>query len=149
MLHLLERLNERVHTFYGHGVRLHGDALPPAETLRRGEGVCRDLAVLFVAACRQLGIAARFASGYQEKPASGARERRYLHAWPEVYLPDAGWTGYDPTHASPVGAQHVIVAGAPEPPATAPLEGSFRFLGDPPESTLETDLRIARRPSER
>ena len=37
----------------------------PAETtLRDQEGSCRDLSVLFCAACRAVGIAARFVSGY-------------------------------------------------------------------------------------
>lgn len=142
---LLERLNRRVHGFYRPGVRLEGAAQSPARTLSRGEGVCRDLAVLFLAACRYLGVAARFASGYQEKPASGSRERRYLHAWAEVYLPQAGWQGWDPTHPTRVEAGHVLVAAAADPSDTAPVEGSFRFTGEPPVGSLEADVRITRR----
>ena len=145
LLPLLEGLNARVHGFYRHAVRLDGPAQSPTQTLRRGEGVCRDLAVLFIAACRELGIAARFVSGYQETPASGSSDRRYLHAWAEVYLPRAGWQGYDPSRSSPVGDQHVVVAGAPEPSAAAPIEGSFRFAGTAPRSSLDTELRIEQR----
>jgi transglutaminase-like putative cysteine protease len=137
----LATLNARIHGFYHRGLRLAGPPRGPAETIRRGDGVCRDLAVLFVAACRQVGIAARFASGYQQ----GDRTRavRYLHAWPEVFSSDVGWVGYDPTHGCEVGDGHVRVAAAGIPEAATPVEGSYRFDGERLTSTLETDIRIS------
>lgn len=141
---LLVALNREVHAFYRHDVRLAGAARTPAETLRRREGVCRDLAVLFAAACRQLGLAARFVSGYQERPAGGEATHRYLHAWSEVYLPAMGWCGFDQTHASPVADAHVIVASAAEPAEAAPIEGSIGFRGEAPETQLAAELRIER-----
>jgi transglutaminase-like putative cysteine protease len=55
----------------------------PAETtLHNREGSCRDLAVLFCAACRAVGLAARFVSGY-ERDAS-LQENGDLHAWAEI-----------------------------------------------------------------
>lgn len=138
---LLERLNARIHGFYYRGVRLDGPARSPGETIAGHEGVCRDLTVLFMAACRYLGIAARFVSGYQQ--GDGSRTQRYLHAWPEVYLPGLGWRGYDPTHDGPVGDRHLAVAAAGLPADTTPVEGGYSFQGERLTSTLEADIRIS------
>ena len=142
-LAFLAALNEAIHGFYHRGVRLDGPPRSPAETLASGDGVCRDLTVLFMAACRQVGIAARFVSGYQQGLGSG--ELRYLHAWPEVYLPGRGWVGYDPTHATLVGGDHVAVAAAPTPAEVTPVEGGYSFQGATLTSTLTTEIRITTR----
>jgi transglutaminase-like putative cysteine protease len=142
LLPLLQRLNRKVHGYYAHDIRLQGMARSPEQTLRKGEGVCRDLAMLFIAACRELGIAARFVSGYQAEPASPRGGARYLHAWPEVYVPQYGWYGYDPTHACAVDERHVAVASAAGPAAVAPIEGSYGYTGSVPRSKLETLITI-------
>lgn len=139
----LAALNAAIHGFYHRGVRLAGEARRPSETLARGEGVCRDLTLLFMAVCRQVGIAARFVSGYQQ--GDGTRELRYLHAWPEVYLPGEGWVGYDPTHGDLAGGDHLAVAAAPSAQAVTPVEGGYSFVGSQVDSTLETEIRITTR----
>ncbi|MGE9296162.1 MAG: transglutaminase family protein, partial [Puniceicoccales bacterium] len=79
----------------------------PNQTLELRSGSCRDLAVMFIAACRQLGLAARFVSGYlYDPPRQGPHGDGHLfnraigsmHAWAEVFLPGAGWKGFDPTN---------------------------------------------------
>jgi len=139
----LASLNQAIHAFYHCGVRLEGAAQRPAETLARGEGVCRDLTLLFMAACRQAGLAARFVSGYQQ--GDGFRQQRFLHAWAEVCLPGAGWLGYDPTHNAIVGGEHVAIAAAANQAATMPLQGGYTFAGATLTSTLDTDIRITTR----
>lgn len=136
----LAALNESIHGFYHSGVRLEGPPRTPAETLARGEGVCRDLTVLFMAVCRQVGFAARFVSGYQQ--GDGTRALRYLHAWPEIFIPDSGWQGYDPTHATLVGRDHVVVAAAPTAAEVTPVVGGYNFQGPVITSTLVTEIRI-------
>lgn len=142
---LLLRLNRAIHGLYHRGVRIDGPARSPAQTLALGEGVCRDLTVLFMAASRQLGIPARFVSGYQQ--GDGYRAQRYLHAWPEVYLPGSGWLGFDPTQDGLVGADHIAIAAGPAAEAVSPVEGSYSFQGAVLDSSLETDIRITTRPS--
>ena len=139
-LQLLDALNRAVHAFYHHDVRLEGAAQRPAQTLAARSGVCRDLAVLFMAACRHIGLPARFVSGYQR--GDGRRKTRYLHAWPEVYLPADGWQGFDPTHGERVADTHVAIAAGPTPESVAPVVGSFRFSGEAPRSTLHSEVRI-------
>lgn len=106
-----------------------------AETMSAGSGACRDLAVVFNSLCRTVGLPARFVSGYVYSEQADASE---LHAWSEVYLPGAGWRGFDPSLGMAVAGRHVAVTAAKDPAAAAPTEGSFR--GTNTRSWLETQL---------
>ncbi len=92
-------------------------------TLRSREGSCRDLAVLFCDACRTMGIASRFVSGYELASASAAQP--YMHAWAEVYLPGIGWRGYDPARGLAVTNAHVAVAAGFDSHLAAPVSGWY------------------------
>ena len=142
-LAFLSELNELLHREFEREIRPTGPPLPPQVTLERGRGACRDLAVLFMTMCRLEGIAARFVSGYQAR-AETTHPRRYLHAWPEVYLPGGGWRGYDPSHGNAVAEAHVAVAAACNAADTAPIEGSFYGAGA--SSSLGYTLVINTRP---
>lgn len=120
------------------GVRLEGDPQPAAFTLRERTGACRDLSVLFIDACRAVGLAARFVSGYFGGPT--AADRRYLHAWAEVYLPGAGWRGFDPLQGLAVADRHVAVAASAHPRDAAPIDGSLR--NDGPPAALDAEVSI-------
>lgn len=135
----LDHLNATLNRTIGRHIRPEGAAQSAAETLALRRGACRDLAVLFMAACRSLGIAARFVSGYQAASAR-ADGRRFLHAWPEVFVPGLGWRGYDPTHGTQVSDGHVALCAAPHQAGTMPIEGSFCGAGV--TSTLDFELRI-------
>jgi transglutaminase-like putative cysteine protease len=90
-------------------------------------------------ACRSVGLAARFVSGYQQ----GAPDLEHdLHAWAEVYLPWAGWRGYDPTQGLAVADQHIALAASARPEQAAPIVGSFR--GAAATATLTASISIAR-----
>jgi len=123
-LPFLDALNRRLHRDWTHVLRPEGPPAPPLETLRNREGSCRDLSVLFCAACRQLGIAARFVSGYEKE--SAFQEHAYMHAWAEVYIPGGGWRGYDPSRGIAVSTSHVPVAAAVDAASAAPVTGSYR-----------------------
>jgi transglutaminase-like putative cysteine protease len=122
-INFLERLNQHLFTEFTQIHRHTGDPQSPTMTLQSHQGACRDLAVLFVDCCRAEGIAARFVSGYQKGDIQS--EQRHLHAWPEVYLPRAGWHGFDPTHGKRVRGTHVGVAAAAHPRDTMPVIGNF------------------------
>jgi transglutaminase-like putative cysteine protease len=115
-----------------------GEPWPPEQTFERQSGSCRDLAWFFVDACRSVGLASRFVSGYQE--GDEEQHRRELHAWGEVYIPGAGWRGFDPTHGMAVADRHVAVAAAVRPSGAAPIEGSFRGSGV--SATIEYELQL-------
>ena len=97
----------------------------PAETIKKGSGSCRDFATLMLEACRCWGLAARFVSGYMQCEATEAGGAS-THAWMEVYLPGAGWKGFDPTSGIMTGAQHVTVGVSRNPENVAPISGSFQ-----------------------
>ncbi len=96
---------------------------PPDETLKKGAGSCRDIAMLFMECTRYVGLASRFVSGYIFD--QGRVENSELHAWVEVYLPGAGWCGYDPTYGLMAGEKHVDICASAFPQLCAPLEGNF------------------------
>jgi transglutaminase-like putative cysteine protease len=108
-------------------VREEGEAKRADETFRSKEGSCRDLAVLFIDACRAQGIASRFVSGYHESTVH--QQKLYMHAWGEVYLPGGGWRGFDPTLGMAVTEAHIPVAAAVDPRDAAPVAGTFRGTG--------------------
>lgn len=139
-LAFLDRLNHTLFTEIRHDIRPEGAARPPEETLRLGHGACRDLTNLFLAACRSLGMPARFVSGYQAH-ADTPDGRRHLHAWPEAFVSGLGWRSYDPTHGLAVADGHVALAAAPDQAGTMPVEGGF--YGDGASSTLTYQVEIA------
>lgn len=138
-LAFLDRLTGHLYAECDHVHRQTGAPQTPAHTLQSGRGACRDLTVLFVDCCRAEGIAARFASGYQRGNLNS--ERRELHAWPEVYLPGAGWRGYDPTHGEAIADTHVTIAAAAHARDTMPVTGSFTTTSA--TSELDFTLEIA------
>jgi transglutaminase-like putative cysteine protease len=138
VLSFLWRLTERLQRHCEVIRRETGAPFSPAETLSRRSGACRDLAVLFVDVCRCMGLAARFVSGYQY---SGEEQiAADLHAWAEVYLPGAGWRGYDPTLGLAVADRHIALAGAWRADRAAPISGTFR--GTSATGAMTTSITI-------
>jgi len=138
-LDFLVTLNRHLYSEFAREIRHRGAPQNPELTLARRAGACRDLAVLFIALCRSQGIAARFVSGYQAH-AEVPRERRYLHAWVEVYIPGGGWCGYDPSHGTAVADGHVAVAASCHASGVMPVSGSF--YGNGVSSAMEFELSI-------
>jgi transglutaminase-like putative cysteine protease len=138
LLPFLDTLNRRIFQMCQVMNREEGAPLPPRVTLAERGGACRDLAVLFVDACRAFGFGARFVSGYQPGDLNG--ETQDLHAWAEVYVPGGGWRGYDPTHGLSVADRHVAVAAGMRPEGAAPITGTFRGTGV--SSRMQADVRI-------
>src|SRR3984885_867859 len=134
---LLERLSRDINQTLTYQAREYPGVQTAAETLARGAGSCRDFASLFMLAARCLGLAARFVSGYLNAPHTG---RRANHAWAEVYLPGAGWKGFDPTLAEMVGSKHIAVAVARRPDVVSPVAGTF--FG-PPGASLFVDVDVS------
>ncbi|HEX7623052.1 MAG TPA: transglutaminase family protein, partial [Anaeromyxobacteraceae bacterium] len=131
---LLVALNQAVHDRIRYVVREEAGLWTPEETLQHGRGSCRDQAVLLIALLRARGLAARFASGYliqltdegmiPDQPKGVGRDVVDLHAWAEVYLPGAGWVGFDPTSGLLTGEGHVPLACVARPALAAPIEGT-------------------------
>lgn len=133
----LSNLAEEIYSQLKYELREQGDPWTPEETMKRGTGSCRDFAILFVDICRSVGVAARFVSGYCI--GDTAANSHDMHAWAEVYLPGAGWRGFDPSRGLLVSDDYVAVAAGLRAQDAAPTFGSFRGKA---VSTMETQLSL-------
>ncbi len=133
---LCQRLAGHIHDTLLHQIREEPCVQIAEETLSCGTGSCRDFAFLFMVAARHLGFGARFVSGYLHAPLATA-DFGATHAWAEVYLPAAGWTGFDPMIGEIVGTNHIAVAVARLPETVPPIASSF--VG-PPGTRLDVGV---------
>ncbi len=119
-------LNRTICEEIAYETRLEEGIQTPEETLEKGQGSCRDSGWLLVQVLRQLGLAARFVSGYLIQLASekNKTDTADLHAWAEVFLPGAGWIGLDPTSALLAGEGHIPLACTPDATEAAPITGT-------------------------
>jgi transglutaminase-like putative cysteine protease len=116
---LMEMIQDRVKYTQRHV----GPAWPAGRTLRERVGSCRDLAMLMMECCRSVGLPARFVSGYHL--AEPTPEQYDLHAWTEIYLPGAGWRGFDPSAGGEITSRYIVLASSSKPDLTAAVQGTF------------------------
>jgi transglutaminase-like putative cysteine protease len=88
-----------------------------------GHGVCQDMAHVFIAGARTLGLPARYVSGHLFRR-DGASDQPAAHAWAEAYLDDLGWVGFDPANAICPDDAYVRVAVGLDYREAAPVSGA-------------------------
>jgi transglutaminase-like putative cysteine protease/predicted glutamine amidotransferase len=117
-------------------------ATTPFEVYANRRGVCQDFANLFICIARLLGVPARYTCGYvytgQNNP--NTRQSEASHAWVQVYLPEVGWKGFDPTNGILTQTDHVRVAVGRNYVDATPTSGTL-FVGGGGE-TLTVDVRV-------
>ncbi len=122
---LLERLCQGIHQTFRYARREEPGVQPPSQTLALGSGSCRDYAVLMMEAARHWGFGARFVTGYIQMTEG---QHGATHAWTEIYIPGAGWRGFDPTNNKLAGSEHVSIAVARDPDKAMPLSGAWQGM---------------------
>lgn len=93
-------------------------------------GVCQDFTHVLLGLCRSVGIPARYASGYlYNGPKDTLVGAQASHAWSEIYLPWAGWIGFDPTNNTLADERYVKIAVGRDYEDVAPVRGNYCGTG--------------------
>ena len=113
---------------------------PIDEALEARCGVCQDFAHIFIALARDVRIPARYVSGYLHHDAAchDRSDSDATHAWVEVFLPDLGWVGLDPTNNLVAGERHIRVAIGRDYADVPPTRGVFTGV-----SAVKSELAVA------
>jgi transglutaminase-like putative cysteine protease len=117
------------------------------DILTAGGGVCQDFAHLTIGLFRLAGIPARYVSGYlapNRRDPKAPPPELASHAWLEVLLPGTGWSGFDPTHRSPVTTHHIRVAVGADYGDVPPVSGHYKTAGGGQKMSFE--LRVEEAP---
>ncbi|MGA9432256.1 MAG: transglutaminase family protein [Xanthobacteraceae bacterium] len=126
----------------------------PVETLNRGWGSCRDLAVLLIEAARSLGFGARVVTGYLYRASADVGSPSGIgagttHAWADIYVPGSGWISYDPTNGTIGGQDLIRIAVTRDIDQAIPISGSFvgtpgSYLGMTVDVAVVSDSAVPR-----
>jgi len=93
-----------------------------AEALEQGSGVCQDHAHIFCAVCRELGVPARYVSGYLTH-GLGRDAHAASHAWAEALVDSLGWVGFDPTNRACPDESYIRIAVGLDYAEAGPVRG--------------------------
>lgn len=129
VVELIQGVNEEVHRRFTYATGSSYVSSTVDDLLKRGTGVCQDFAHLAIATLRDLGVPARYVSGYfyagSGEPEPDTPLRLESHAWIEALIPGYGWIAMDPTNACPADERHVTVAIGRDYTDVAPVRGTL------------------------
>lgn len=146
-LGLLRELNALIYSAFEYDPRSTHVRSPIDDALRNRSGVCQDFAHIFIALVRGLDIPCRYVSGYlfhRSGDAHLAGDRSAedgSHAWAEVFLPELGWIGFDPTNNILAQERHVRVALGRDYADVPPTRGTYKGVAR--KSTLRVGVHVA------
>jgi transglutaminase-like putative cysteine protease len=114
-------LMRSVHSFLKYEPRSTHVHTHVRDVITQRRGVCQDYAHLMIGLCRSIKIPARYVSGYLATENASAS-----HAWLEVFVPNVGWHGLDPTHNCQIGETYVKIGTGRDYADVPPVTGNYR-----------------------
>lgn len=132
----LHRLNQAIRARFADDCGRPAPGLSAADAFARETLTARDMAQVFIAGARAIGVPARYVSGYCDLAGD---HRPTPHGWAEAWVADLGWIGFDPWLGQSPEQHHVRVAVALDSAGAAPVAGSR--LGEGRER-LEVDVTV-------
>ena len=145
LLDTLVDLNSTLFTDYQYKQGATGVHTSAFDVYANRLGVCQDFTNLFICLARLIGVPARYVCGYLHTGAKApnARMAEASHAWVQVYIPEVGWKGFDPTNGVLTQTDHVRVAVGRNYIDATPTSGTI-YVGGGLES-LEVEVRLSRK----
>lgn len=98
-----------------------------AQVFALGEGVCQDQTHVLLACCREIGIPARYVSGYLFTDDARQMES---HAWADIWLEGLGWQSFDVLNQCKTNGKHVRLAVGLDYREASPVSGMRVGGGD-------------------
>jgi transglutaminase-like putative cysteine protease len=127
LLEAVAELTSRIHADFAYKPGSTSVRTTLTELLEGRTGVCQDFTHLAVGCLRSLGLAGRYVSGYLDTAPPVGQDRvvgaDVSHAWPSVFVPDAGWVDFDPTNDRFVSDRYVTNAFGRDYGDVSPLKG--------------------------
>ncbi|MGE5183897.1 MAG: class II glutamine amidotransferase [Acidobacteriota bacterium] len=142
LLDTLLDINQTIHGEYAYIQGSTTIATTAFEVYVNRRGVCQDFTNLMICLARLLGVPARYVCGYIYTHADHVQSEA-SHAWVQVYLPQLGWKGFDPTNGILTQTEHVRVAVGRNYLDATPTSGTI-FVGGGGE-TLTVDVKVTPR----
>ena len=137
-------LTKRIFTDFEYKPGYTTISTPLSVVMKQRKGVCQDFTHLAIACLRAVGLPARYVSGYIETLSPEGVEKLIgvdaSHAWFSVYIPERGWTDFDPTNNCLVSDQHITIGWGRDYADIAPLEGIILSSGSH-ELTVSVDVK--------
>jgi transglutaminase-like putative cysteine protease len=138
LLESVRDLTHRIHEEFQYSPKATSIDVPLKDVLRKREGVCQDFAHIMIGALRSVRLAARYISGYV-RPGPNVQGAQASHAWVEVFVPRAGWCGFDPTNDLMVSDNHITLAWGRDYGDVTPVKGITLGGG---EQTVEVEVYV-------
>lgn len=128
LLDYVQRLNQMIHQHILYTPKVTTVYTTAAEIWNTPAGVCQDYSHLMLGILRSQHIPARYVAGYLNQ-GTQLRGAAQMHAWIEVYLPNHGWVGLDPTHNLWADHHYIKVADGQDYEDCSPMKGHITPSG--------------------
>jgi transglutaminase-like putative cysteine protease/predicted glutamine amidotransferase len=143
LLDTLLDMNQTIHKEFAYTQGATTLFTTPFEVYVNRRGVCQDFTNVFITMARLLGVPARYVCGYvwTRRDTPNPAQSEASHAWVQLYLPQVGWKGFDPTNGTLTQTEHVRVAVGRNYIDATPTSGTI-FVGNTAGETMTVDVRV-------